>query len=313
MLILEPVKQFLVSRHLNNPSDTGTYYCKATISNSITGATIDSFNLTNNGSKYFSKSWMTPNDSSGTGLQITISITAYDDSGYTVESVVYGTDKKDYIVRSLAGSRVFGGYAGPGRGDFDYEKIANILLEKVKGGIKIPEQKEYDDSLILDELDVIKNKIESLPQKDRTDDVVRKILASSEFKLLRSLPSGFKDAEKSDDELHSYIESFLKKLDKDSKEFKDGISQSMTDVLSNEFKSKIIQPMITVATSEFRKNIESSMNHVMSEFSAEVEKMLSRPIPVELSVSGNKFSGQRESKEPQAPAPREHLRQLLNA
>lgn len=176
-MIIAPQKQFLIERHLNNPSDTATYYCRATIINSVTGATIDSFNLTDNGGKYFSKLWITPADVSGSGLQITISTTVYDDSGYSTESVVYGTSKQTYIVKDLAGARLFGGYAGPGdrTPSVDYEKIKRIVLEIIKG---IPPADKYDDSKIHERLNELENCMFVLNDKPGPEDKSGEIIKS---------------------------------------------------------------------------------------------------------------------------------------
>ncbi len=287
MLIIAPVKPFLVDKHLNNPSDTGTYYCRATITNSISGVVLATFNLTDYGNKYFAKEWVTPNDASGTGLQITVSITVYDDAGYTTESVVYGTDKVTYIVRDLAGTRVMGGYAGPGgRGgvgtNIDYSLIKRMIDEAV-AKIVIPEQKEfeqekYDDSSIHDRLDEIENCILVLNEKpepeDKSEEVVEKILSAPEFKLLRELPEGFKEAEKSDDELHAFIKDF---------------------------------------TEEINAKIENNNKELLEIVGDKLDEIIDRPVPIEFSVKkSDKFSERPEPKE-KLPTPREMaISKLIN-
>lgn len=314
MLIIEPVKQFLVERHLNNPSDLATYYCKATITNSITGVVIDSFNLTNNGNKYFSKVWQTPNDASGTGLQITISVTAYEDSGYTTESVVYGTEKTTYIVRSLAGSRIFGGYAGQGRDqrtEIDYKKIEKMIFDAVQG-IRIPEQKEYDDSIVLDELDSIKNSVKGIP--DRSQEIISAIRFSPEFKTLKNVVSGFKEAEKSDDELHSFVEKVVQQIAKDTDNFKGEMTKEMASVVMEEFKNKVIQDLIDTATFEFRNNIKKTMTEATKELSSKMEEIMSRSIPIKLTLNdknGEDMTAKREPKQVESPHANT-ISQLLN-
>ncbi len=82
MYILAPSKQVLIDYKINNPLDTGTYYVRAVIKNAVSGTTLDTLNLTDNGSKYFSKLWVTPADPSGTGLQINVTNTVLTDYGF---------------------------------------------------------------------------------------------------------------------------------------------------------------------------------------------------------------------------------------
>ena len=293
MLIIEPVKQFLVERHLNNPSDTGTYYCKAVITNSLSGVVIDTFNLTDNGGKYFSKSWVTPNDPSGTGLQITISTTVYDDSGYTTESVVYGTDKTSYIVRALAGTRLFGGYAGPGGrtgGEVDYNRIQKMINDAVKQ-IVIPEQKEYDDSevrkgvasthvslaeIIQEGLLNITQEIKSaIKEIDKSDEVIEKILSSKEINAIKDLPRQFEKAEMSDEELHATIDEFLKNQEKKNSEFKDGLKKILTEMSTNmeEFNDKAEEVMGRPVNVVFNSRPEGDKRQKIKEQDVDEKRM----------------------------------------
>lgn len=142
MLILEPLKNFLVDFKINNPSDTATYYVQAVIKDSVNGTVLATLNLTDNGNQYFSKVWTAANDQSGTGLQITITTTVYSDSGYTTISPIYGAQVNNYIVRHLA-SQLLGGWERSGVKVVDYAEIEKVI-RKVVAEIAIPEGQKVD-------------------------------------------------------------------------------------------------------------------------------------------------------------------------
>lgn len=130
MLTIAPIKPFLVDYKINNPSDSSTYYVRAVIKNSVSGATLATLNLTDNGSKYFSYTWTTPPDMSGTGLQVTIFKTVYTDSGYTTESEIYGTTVENYIVRDVATRNLQTGASGKSLGKKDIEEVVQKVLSE---------------------------------------------------------------------------------------------------------------------------------------------------------------------------------------
>jgi len=212
-MILAPSKQFLVENFLNNPNDPGTYFCRATIINSITGATISTFNLTDNGGLYFSALWNTAADPSGTGLQVTISITTYTDAAYTQIAPAYGTDKKTYIIRDLAGVRLSGAYSGHEGSatkaeKIDYKKI-EMLVKAIVSGIPEPvEPKEYDDSLVRATLQKLEVLLRALP---KTDEIAKQFLSPIQSKLepVFGLPQKLTVAHKiATDNIQSHLQAF---------------------------------------------------------------------------------------------------------
>lgn len=162
-MIIAPLKQFLVDLQLNNPSDTDTHYVRAVIKNAVSGVIIDTINLTDNGSGYFSKLWTTPADQSGTGLQIKIFKTVYDDSGYTSQSLVYGTVLENYIVRDLPGLRSTFGGAAATSSSISYEEIEKII-RKVLEELPQPEKVVVPDhsKKIITAIDALGKKMGSL-------------------------------------------------------------------------------------------------------------------------------------------------------
>lgn len=238
-MIIAPQKAFLVDFKLNNPSDTDTHYVRVVITNSVTGAVLSTLDLTDNGNKYFSKSWVTPVDVSGTGLQITMTKTVYDDPAYTIESIVYGTNVETYIVKDVASSRTPLG--GIGSSGVNYEQIEKII-RKVISEIPQPEKVEfekYDDTELvggmgerheeiietlndfkLSMIELIDNKLNS---------VVKDIISSKEINAVKELPDKFKEAEVSDDNLHEFITDTMNEV----KEMVDEIEDKVEDYGKN--------------------------------------------------------------------------------
>ena len=65
---------------LNNPSDTNTYYVSAVVQDKLSGATLLTKNLTDNGNHYFSTPWTTPQDPTGQGRELLVMLSVYNDS-----------------------------------------------------------------------------------------------------------------------------------------------------------------------------------------------------------------------------------------
>lgn len=107
---------------LSDPNDTGTYYVRSVVRNSLSGATLNSINLTNGGSGRFTGTFTSPQDQTGQGFHIDVTTTVYTDSGYTTPSDVYQKENMKYLVKRVG--TVFGGGGGV---DIDYEKIARIV------------------------------------------------------------------------------------------------------------------------------------------------------------------------------------------
>ncbi len=141
MLIIEPGSQFLISYKVNNPSDPATYYVQSKVYNAISGALLNTVNLTDNGSKFYSKIWVAPSDGTQNGLQVYILTTVYTDAAFTTESPIYGTSLDNYIVRHLA-SQNLGGFTR-GLDNSDIEAIVSRLFEKTP---KAEAPAKYDDS-----------------------------------------------------------------------------------------------------------------------------------------------------------------------
>lgn len=133
---LHPRESFTITRQLNNPYITDTFYVRAVIRNAKTDTIISTINLTDKTGQRFSKTWQVPADPSGQGFWISIITSVYTDSGYTAKSDNYGDEENTYLVQERY---VFNpNYpVGP---DIDYKRIKKMIDDAIKN-IAIPEQK----------------------------------------------------------------------------------------------------------------------------------------------------------------------------
>ena len=122
---LTPGETFAIVRQLADPSDTGTYYVRATIRNARTDALIDTKDLTDRGGQRFSVEYQVPSKSSDP-VWISISTRVYTDSGYTTLNTVYGQEIETHLVE-LRQQHFGGGGAG-----VSYKKIEEIVRAVVK-------------------------------------------------------------------------------------------------------------------------------------------------------------------------------------
>jgi len=290
-VIIAPQRAFLLDYKINNPSDTSTHYVRAVIRNSLSGAILATLNLTDNGNGYFSKEWITPSDPSGTGLQLSVLMTVYDDSGYTTESLVYGTELENYIVKDLAGSRSsFGGSGAMGASaqqarEIDYARIKKIIEETVKNiqfpEIKIPEipQIDVDDlkgdikdyldeskeeenitSLIKEELSKAKTEILSELNKK-----VNEILKSSEIGAVKDLPEKFQMAETSDAELHNFVESNTTKISEEVEGLKKYVDDNFKQ-LSEKIEKIFTKPIqLELKPTEIKRDLSEDKEEAKEE------------------------------------------------
>jgi hypothetical protein len=135
-----PSQPFTIWRKLEDPNDSTTYYVKADIRDMVSNTLIDSVNLTDRGSRIFSKQIDAPGDSSGQGRWIAISTRVYTDSGYTTLSAIHKEESREYKVITQRTS--FGGGSSSAT-SIDYEKIKKmmktILVEELK---KLPKEEK---------------------------------------------------------------------------------------------------------------------------------------------------------------------------
>lgn len=125
---IEPLHTLPLVYELTDPFDSSTYYVRAVVRDSSTGATIETVNLASQGSGRYYNSIIAPQDITGMGRHIDVTISVYTDSGYTTYSDVYQRKIDKYLIRHQA--QFFGG--GSSGGDIDYTKIEKIVATLMK-------------------------------------------------------------------------------------------------------------------------------------------------------------------------------------
>ena len=117
MKTISPQVPTVIDLSLNNPADTATYYVQAVVKDKLSGATLLTQNLTDNGNHYFSGKWTTPQDPTGQGRELLVITTVYTDAGHSVVSNAYGAIYDTWIIQ--ARPQFYGG----GGSYIDYDLI----------------------------------------------------------------------------------------------------------------------------------------------------------------------------------------------
>jgi len=173
---IEPQYTLPLVYELTDPFDTGVYYVRAVIRDSLSGETLQTINLIDKGNGRYTNSISAPQDPTGQGRHIDVVISIYTDAGYTTLSQTYQNKIDKFLIKR---SVSFGGAGGV---DVDYLKIQKMIdisvqkiiegtksqpmslepvigqikgLEKVITGIKMPtfEQKQQDMSPIISSIE----------------------------------------------------------------------------------------------------------------------------------------------------------------
>ena len=184
MLQLHPREQFTITRQLQDPYISGTFYVRAVIRNAKTDATLDTLDLDDKTNQRFTKAWSVPADVSGQGFWISIITSVYTDSGYTTKSENYGDEENTYLIQDRFNHNLGGGVGGGP--DIDYKKIKKLIDESVDRvlnkkpsvvtvtkeivkEVKIPEvkivekYKDIDFNPLLKEIQIVGKKVDDKP------------------------------------------------------------------------------------------------------------------------------------------------------
>lgn len=149
-MMLRPQETFSIVRLITDHTDENTYYVRAVIRNSRTGATLATVNLTDEGNRRFTGTWQTP-EITNDYLFIDVTTTVYTDSNYTTKSGNYGEEVKTLMIEQRPKQSA----GGAGIVTVDYAKIQK-MVEKAVSSIEIPEQPEmpempeYDDARVVE-------------------------------------------------------------------------------------------------------------------------------------------------------------------
>lgn len=172
----------MIIRKLGDHTDSTTYYVRAVVRNSISGAIITTINLTNAGDRRFYKLYEVPADVSGQGFYIDIETSVYSDSGYTTKASGYSDELEQYLVFNRVNS---GG--GGGGVDVDYPKIQKMLNTAIKS---IPEVKIESLEPLKKTLEAIKTEIEAIemPEMEKMDHTpVLKAIADTQKTIIKAI------------------------------------------------------------------------------------------------------------------------------
>jgi hypothetical protein len=166
MLQISPQETFPIVYKLSDPNETDTYYVRAVVRNSVTGAIIkingaNFVNLTDRTSGRFSTSVQAPHDASGLGFYIDVTITVYSDSGYTTKNQKYADVLDCYLVQARVNSSSLGG-GGLG---FDYKKLKEIVIEALNS-LPTTDVPETDLTPVTQRLGRILNLVEALEARE---------------------------------------------------------------------------------------------------------------------------------------------------
>ncbi len=126
---LNPLENFTITRQLQDPAITDTFYVRVVIRNAKLDTIIDTLDLTDQGGQRFTKVWKVPADVSGQGFWISTVTSVYTDSGHTTKSTDYGDEERTYLIQAREPFNP--NYPLPTGQDIDYKKIKKIIKEVV--------------------------------------------------------------------------------------------------------------------------------------------------------------------------------------
>lgn len=214
MLQLNPSETHKINRILRDWADNTTYYVRAKIYDAETRTLVDTINLTDNGSRWFSGEWKVPHDNIfGNGVRYVIVTEVYTDSGYTTRSENHLDEVEDVLVQQRWNPTV----AFSGGGDYDNKtlmrEIRGVLEEYAKKDepdpdAPVPEPLEVKISRLLDThtakvlgaVEGVEKKVSKIPTKSPKDPEkvdLQPIIAAfaSLADMVRKIPTSHKEVD----------------------------------------------------------------------------------------------------------------------
>lgn len=130
MLQLNPAETYVVNRILKDWADNTTYYVQAKVYDADTRAVLATLNLTDNGSRWYSKSYKVPyDDMRRDGRRLIVITSVFTDSGYTTRSNNHYDEVEEILVQQrFNAATVFG--AGGGS-DINKDELIKALKEAI--------------------------------------------------------------------------------------------------------------------------------------------------------------------------------------
>lgn len=137
-MFLRPGSTFKIVWQTADPNDANTYYPRVNILKSLDSTVLDGpFNLALESAGRYSYNWQVPNDPTGQGLQIDMTVIVYTDAGHTTVSGNYNKENRIYTIFDLAAALLRTG----GGDNTDYQLIEKLIKREV-GKIVIPNYTE---------------------------------------------------------------------------------------------------------------------------------------------------------------------------
>lgn len=164
---VNPNETIALVYQLNDPNDFATtFYIRATIRNSISGATLTTKDLTVVSNGRYTSSYQVPNFNE---LQFDITTDIYEDSGYTSRSLKYSVETARYIADQRWNIGLGGARAGIGRETV--KEVVTEALGALLGAMPSSETKikyvNYGE--FVKGFEALRSSIEALPKPERVD------------------------------------------------------------------------------------------------------------------------------------------------
>lgn len=173
MFQLRPGETFPITRQLEDPADSTTYYVRAVVrwadSDEIIPINgLNYLNLTDMTDQRFKGNFHVPADGTGLGRPLTITTKVYTDSGYTTLSNTYGIRESVYLVMDRRNP-----YSGSGGGSgVNYETVRKIIKEELKDRPKLDmggEAPKIDLEPIMSAITVLQTSIDNIAIPEQKD------------------------------------------------------------------------------------------------------------------------------------------------
>lgn len=242
-------EQFVITRQLEDPTDSNTYYVKALVRKANDDSLIDTINLTDKGEQRFRGNFDVPQYTDPTYVTITTEV--YTDSGYTTESNLYARVEETFLIQQRW-SMAMGGAGGS---DINYKKIREIITEEINK-IEKPELKNITNNKtviektemnlmpILNLFQDIQESIKTIQNK-KEKDVNLLPITKDILRIEENISKAIKGIEKTD---LSAILTDLKAIKDSIKESDDNFGKGITKIENNTkkeekdlFKEKLIK------------------------------------------------------------------------
>lgn len=116
---------------ISDPADSTTYYPQIVVKKGVTLETLAVINLTSLDARLYQNTYQVPNDTSGLGFFINVTLKVYTDAGHTTLSPNYEVENDTYLVAERPNRALMGG--GGGAMAFGLKDIRKIVTEELKG------------------------------------------------------------------------------------------------------------------------------------------------------------------------------------